>query len=88
MPILLWVVFGLIVGLIAKTLMGRRPESFVLTSLLGIAGGLVGGFLGRALGVYPPERPTGGFISSILGAVILIALYEAIKSAARPRGPV
>jgi len=85
MPILLWAVFGLIVGLIAKALMGRRPESLVLTSILGIGGAIVGGFIGRSLGVYPQDRPTGGFISSILGAVILIAVYEAIKGVATRR---
>jgi uncharacterized membrane protein YeaQ/YmgE (transglycosylase-associated protein family) len=78
MSILLWILFGLIVGVIAKLLTpGREPGGFVVTVLLGIAGALVGGFLGRLLGIYPSYQSTGGFFMSIVGAVIILAIYQA-----------
>jgi uncharacterized membrane protein YeaQ/YmgE (transglycosylase-associated protein family) len=77
MSILLWVLFGLVVGIVAKLLTpGRDPGGFVVTTLLGIAGALVGGFLGRAIGLYPSYESTGGFFMSILGAVIVLAIYN------------
>jgi uncharacterized membrane protein YeaQ/YmgE (transglycosylase-associated protein family) len=77
MSILLWVLFGLVVGVVAKLLTpGRDPGGFVVTTLLGIAGALVGGFLGRAIGLYPSYESTGGFFMSILGAVIVLAIYN------------
>jgi len=77
MSIVLWILFGLVVGVIAKLLTpGREPGGFVLTAVLGIAGALVGGFLGRVLGIYPTYQSTGGFFMSILGAVILLAIYN------------
>jgi uncharacterized membrane protein YeaQ/YmgE (transglycosylase-associated protein family) len=79
MSIVLWVLFGLIVGVIAKLLTpGREPSGFVVTTLLGVAGALLGGFLGRVLGMYPSYQSTGGFFMSILGAVILLAIYHAV----------
>jgi uncharacterized membrane protein YeaQ/YmgE (transglycosylase-associated protein family) len=81
MSIVLWILFGLVVGVIAKLLTpGREPGGFVVTALLGIAGALVGGFLGRVLGIYPSYQSTGGFFMSILGAVILLALYNVVVS--------
>jgi len=78
MSIVLWILFGLIVGVIAKLLSpGPEPGGFVLTSLLGIGGALLGGFLGRALGIYPSYQSTGGFFTSIIGAVIILAVYRA-----------
>jgi uncharacterized membrane protein YeaQ/YmgE (transglycosylase-associated protein family) len=77
MSIVLWIVFGLVVGVIAKLLTpGREPSGFIVTTLLGVAGALVGGFLGRALGLYPSYQSTGGFFMSILGAVILLGIYN------------
>jgi serine/threonine-protein kinase len=79
MYILLWILFGLVVGVIAKLLTpGREPGGFVVTTLLGIAGALVGGFLGRLIGLYPSYQSTGGFFMSILGAVIILAIYHAL----------
>jgi uncharacterized membrane protein YeaQ/YmgE (transglycosylase-associated protein family) len=76
MAILSWIVFGLVVGIIAKLLMpGRDPGGFIVTMLLGIAGALIGGFIGRAMGFYGPGQ-SAGWIMSILGAVILLALYR------------
>ena len=76
MHIIGWIVFGLIVGAIAKLLMpGRDPGGWIVTILLGIAGALVGGFLGRAVGWYGPND-TAGFFMSVLGAIILLGLYR------------
>ncbi len=71
-----WIFFGLIVGIIAKLLMpGRDPGGFIVTILLGIAGAVLGGFLGRALGWYGPND-SAGFLMSLGGAILLLALYR------------
>ncbi len=71
-----WIIFGLIVGAIAKLLMpGRDPGGFVVTILLGVAGALLGGFLGRAMGWYS-EGDSAGFLMSLVGAVVLLAIYR------------
>ena len=76
MGILAWILFGLVIGIIAKLLMpGRDPGGFIVTILLGIAGALLGGFIGRAMGFYGPNE-SAGWLISILGAVILLALYR------------
>jgi uncharacterized membrane protein YeaQ/YmgE (transglycosylase-associated protein family) len=76
MGILSWILFGLVVGVIAKLLMpGRDPGGFVITILLGIAGALFGGFMGRAMGFYGDNQGA-GWIMSILGAILLLALYR------------
>ena len=76
MGLLGWIVFGLVVGVIAKLLMpGRDPGGFIVTILLGIAGALVGGFLGRALGWYGPQE-SAGFFMALLGAVLLLFFYR------------
>jgi len=74
--ILGWIIFGLIVGLIAKLFHpGRDPGGFVITALIGIAGSLLGGFLGRAIGLYR-EGEGAGLIMSVLGAILLLVLYH------------
>lgn len=71
-----WIIFGLIVGAVAKLLMpGRDPGGFIITILLGIAGAVLGGFIGRALGWYG-EGDAAGFLMSLVGAVVLLALYR------------
>ena len=76
MGILAWILFGLVVGFIAKLLTpGRDPGGFIVTMLLGIAGALVGGFIGRAMGFYGPNE-SARWLMSILGAVILLLLYR------------
>jgi len=76
MSILGWILFGLVVGAVAKLVMpGRDPGGIIVTILLGIAGAVLGGFLGQALGLYR-EGEAAGFVMSFLGAVALLALYR------------
>lgn len=78
MGILGWILFGLIVGAVAKFLMpGRDPGGIIVTMLLGIAGAVLGGFVGRALGFYR-EGEAAGFVMALIGAVALLALYRAM----------
>jgi uncharacterized membrane protein YeaQ/YmgE (transglycosylase-associated protein family) len=75
----LWMLLvGLVVGALAKLVMpGRDPGGIIVTMLLGVAGALVAGFLGRSVGWYG-EGEAAGFIASLIGAVILLAIYRAI----------
>ena len=76
MSILWTLIIGLVVGVIAKMLMpGRDPGGFIVTILLGIAGAFIAHFIGRALGWYS-EGQAAGFIASVVGAIILLALYR------------
>jgi len=76
MTVIGWIVFGLIVGALAKLVMpGRDPGGIIVTMLIGIAGSMLGGFIGRAAGWYGPGQ-TAGFLMSFLGAVILLMLYR------------
>jgi len=83
-----WIVFGLIAGIIAKAIMpGRDPGGAIVTILLGIAGSIIGGFIGRALFGY--GRSASGDISepgtimsmvfAIIGALVLLAGYRLIR---------
>jgi uncharacterized membrane protein YeaQ/YmgE (transglycosylase-associated protein family) len=76
MSILGWIVFGLIVGVVAKLLMpGRDPGGFVVTAVIGIVGALLGGFLGRLLGMYGEGDPV-GFVMAVIGSIILLWIYR------------
>ena len=76
MGILSWILFGLVIGIIAKVLMpGRDPGGFIVTILLGIAGALLGGFIGQAMGIYGPDQGA-GWLMSIGGAILLLAIYR------------
>ena len=76
----LWVgLIGLVVGALAKLIMpGKDPGGFIVTMLLGIAGSIVATWLGRVLGWYG-EGQSAGFIMSVLGAVVLLAIYHAVR---------
>ena len=86
-----WIVFGALAGLIAKALMpGKDPGGCIITILLGIAGAVIGGFIGRALLGYGTathgdtrDLSQPGFLMrlvlSVVGAVILLAIYRLIK---------
>lgn len=78
MGILAWIVFGLIAGVIAKLIMpGEDPGGFIITILLGVAGALVGGFIGAALGFGGVEGfDFGSFVIAVLGAILLLVIYR------------
>ena len=77
--ILIMIVVGLIIGAVAKFLMpGMDPGGIIVTILLGIAGSVVGGYLGRATGLYEPGQPA-GFIMSVLGALVLLFAYRMLR---------
>lgn len=76
----LWTaVIGLVIGAIAKLIMpGKDPGGIIITMLLGIAGSFLAGWLGRAVGWYQADQPA-GFIASVVGAIILLAIYRMFK---------
>ena len=76
---IIWMLFiGLVVGALAKLVMpGKDPGGIFVTMLLGIAGALVAGFIGRLIGLYASGQRA-GFIMSTLGAILLLALYRVI----------
>lgn len=82
MHILLTLIVGLVVGALAKLVMpGRDPGGILVTMLLGIAGSFIAGALGHSMGWYAiGEGP--GLLASVLGAVILLAIYRLVV---RPR---
>lgn len=84
----LWVfVIGLIVGVVAKLLMpGKDPGGFIITGLLGIAGSLLATWVGQNVFGWYQEGQSAGFIMSVVGAVILLLIYNLIrrKSARSP----
>ena len=78
MTILGWILFGLVVGAVAKLLMpGRDPGGIIVTMLLGIAGAVLGGFAGRAMGLYA-EGEAAGFLMALVGAIVLLVAYRAM----------
>ncbi|HXI12865.1 MAG TPA: GlsB/YeaQ/YmgE family stress response membrane protein [Thermoanaerobaculia bacterium] len=72
-----WIIFGLVIGAIAKLLMpGKDPGGWIVTILLGIAGSFVGGFLASTL--MGRENTAAGWIGSILGAMLLLFIYRMV----------
>ena len=83
MSIIGGMLFGLIVGVVAKLLMpGRDPGGMIVTILLGIAGALVGGFLGRIFGWYGGGDPV-GFSMAVIGAMALLFAYRKLNGSSR-----
>ena len=76
----LWVcIIGLVAGAFAKLIMpGKDPGGIIVTILLGIAGSIVAGYLGRALGLYAPGAGA-GLIMSIVGAILLLVVYRLFR---------
>ena len=78
MQIILFLVFGLIVGAIARVIVpGKDPGGWIVSMVLGVIGSFLGGFLGRALSIYREGEPA-GFVMSLLGAIIVVVAYHAI----------
>ncbi len=82
MGILSWAIFGLIAGALAKWIMpGKDPGGIFITMLLGIAGALVGGFLGSTIGLGSVTGfNLGSFLVAVLGAVLLLWIYRKMKN--------
>lgn len=81
MHIIYMLVIGLVIGLLAKLVMpGRDPGGLVITILLGIAGSMLAGFIGRHMGWYATTQAE-GFVASILGAVLLLVAYRLVVRA-------
>jgi uncharacterized membrane protein YeaQ/YmgE (transglycosylase-associated protein family) len=79
-------VIGLIAGALAKLIMpGKDPGGIIVTMLLGVAGSVVAGFLGRLLGLYT-EGQVAGFIASVIGAILLLAIYRALTGRSTGHG--
>jgi uncharacterized membrane protein YeaQ/YmgE (transglycosylase-associated protein family) len=78
MSILLFLLFGLIVGALARFIVhGKDPGGWVVSMVLGVLGSFLGGFLGRSLGWYHEGEPA-GFFMSLVGAVIVVAIFHAV----------
>jgi uncharacterized membrane protein YeaQ/YmgE (transglycosylase-associated protein family) len=75
----LWMlIIGLVVGALAKLVMpGRDPGGVIITTLIGVAGSMIAGLIGRAAGWYD-RGEAAGFIASVIGAVLLLAVYRAV----------
>jgi uncharacterized membrane protein YeaQ/YmgE (transglycosylase-associated protein family) len=82
--IIAWIVLGLLAGMIAKAIMpGGERVGIILTTLLGIAGALVGGFLATALGLGDPIDEffdLSTWIAAVVGALIILWLWNVISS--------
>ena len=76
----LWVILiGLVIGAVAKLIIpGKDPGGFIVTILLGIAGSVVGTWLGRAIGWYQ-EGQSAGFLMSVVGALLLLGIYHLVR---------
>ncbi len=77
---LLWsALIGLVIGALAKLIMpGKDPGGIIITMLIGIAGSMLATFLGSAIGLYR-QGQSAGFLMSLLGAILLLAIYRVIK---------
>jgi uncharacterized membrane protein YeaQ/YmgE (transglycosylase-associated protein family) len=77
---IIWIILvGFVVGLLAKMLTpGRDPSGFIITVAIGIAGSLLATYGGQALGLYSAGEPA-GFIGSLVGAIILLAIYHLVR---------
>jgi uncharacterized membrane protein YeaQ/YmgE (transglycosylase-associated protein family) len=81
----LWtIVIGFVAGVVAKVLHpGRDGMGFIMTTLLGIVGSVVAGYLGQALGIYQAGQGA-GFVGSVVGALILLVIYGLVKRRSAP----
>ncbi|VWX58022.1 conserved membrane hypothetical protein [Burkholderiales bacterium 8X] len=75
MGIIWTILIGFVIGLVARAIMpGKQSMGFILTTILGVVGSLIATYLGQAMGWYQAGAPA-GFIASVIGAIILLALY-------------
>lgn len=77
-----WIIIGAVAGILGKFIMpGKDPGGFIVTILLGIAGALLAGFLGQAVGFYSAGQGA-GWIGATVGAIALLAIYRMVKGRA------
>ena len=77
MGFLMFALFGLVIGALAKFIMpGRDPGGVIVTAIIGMVGSMLGAFLGRAMGMYTYNTQAAGWVMSILGAVLLLGIYR------------
>ncbi|SCW64192.1 Uncharacterized membrane protein YeaQ/YmgE, transglycosylase-associated protein family [Sphingobium faniae] len=80
MEVMGWIFIGLLAGAVARLIMpGRDPGGCIVTMLLGIAGALLAGYVGRLAGFYGPDE-SAGFIAAILGSVVILTVYRAFAA--------
>jgi uncharacterized membrane protein YeaQ/YmgE (transglycosylase-associated protein family) len=83
MGILMTILIGFLVGLVARLIKpGNDSMGFIMTTLLGIAGAFIGGYLGQILGFYMVGEPA-GFLMSVLGAILLMVIVQALSGRRR-----
>lgn len=83
MGFLMFAIFGLIIGALARFLMpGRDPGGFLVTAVIGMVGSMIGAFLGRAIGIYGPNTQSAGWVMSVIGAVVLLGIYRLVAGRA------
>jgi uncharacterized membrane protein YeaQ/YmgE (transglycosylase-associated protein family) len=89
MGIIGWIILGLLAGLIAKAILpGDDPGGIIVTTLIGIAGAFIGGFIAKALGFGDPIDEFFDFstwLGAIIGAIVLLLIYRAIVGATTRR---
>ena len=80
MHLIVFLLFGLIVGGLARFIVpGREPGGWAISMMLGIGGAIVGGYFGRVIGLYNEGQPA-GFFMSLLAAISLVVVYQALSS--------
>lgn len=85
MHLILFLLFGLIIGAIARFIVpGREPGGWLASMAVGVVGAYLGGFIGRAVGAYPSEQSTGGIIASLIGAIVVAFIYHAVMMRRAP----
>ena len=81
MGIITWIIFGLIAGIVAKLIMpGRDPGGFIVTTILGIVGAVIGGWIGTALGMGSANQfDLRSLFIAVIGAIVLLVIYRAVR---------
>jgi uncharacterized membrane protein YeaQ/YmgE (transglycosylase-associated protein family) len=92
MHFILFLIFGLVIGALARLMVpGKETGGWGVSLLIGVAGSYLGGFVGRAIGLYSSYESRGGWIMSLLGAIALAFIYHAVvtrrATGAGRRGP-
>jgi uncharacterized membrane protein YeaQ/YmgE (transglycosylase-associated protein family) len=78
MSFIMFLIFGLIIGALARLIVpGREPGGWIVSLVIGVVGAYLGGFIGRAVGAYPSYQSTGGWVASLIGAIVVAFIYHA-----------